>query len=212
MPRSPAGARTISRAIGAGGADGFPAGHVRERLRVRVRERLDDISERVFAIDEPIGAARQEGPNFGALTPAAGDDPRHQFVEVRIGDAKMEDAGPPILKIVVRRRDWRIQKLKQLDPDAIGRQKVRLVRAGEARTKNLPDFGYLRLILHEPAKNQSKAHHRSVPVDSAVDVGNGYADVIEGKRRGHIRLPAASGDAKVREVKRLQRKYRSALP
>ena len=164
-----------------------------------MRERLDDISERVFAIDKPIGAVWQEGPNCGALTPAAGDDPRHQFVEVRIGNANMEDAGPPILKIVVRRRDWRIQKLKQLNSDAIGRQKVRLVRAGETRTKNLPDFGYLGLILHKSTKNQSKAHHRSVPVDSAVDVGNGYADVVEGKRRGHIRLPAASGVADATE-------------
>ena len=104
----------------------------------------------------------------------------------------MEDAGPPILKIVVPRHDWRIQKLKQLDSDTVGRQKVRLMRAGEARSENLPDLGYLRLILHEPANNQPKAHHRPLPIDSAVDVGNGYADVIEGKRRGHIRLFGAS--------------------
>ena len=62
--------------------DGLPAGHVRERLRAGVGEGLDDDSERVFAIDELIGTPRQEGPNFGSLTSAFRDDPRHQFVEV----------------------------------------------------------------------------------------------------------------------------------
>jgi hypothetical protein len=45
-----------------------------------VKKRLDDISERLFAIDESIRTAWQEGPNFGALIPAAADEPRYQFV------------------------------------------------------------------------------------------------------------------------------------
>ena len=85
-----------------------------------MRKRLDDISKGVFAIDEPIGATGQERPNLGALTATVGDDPRHETVEVRIGNAKMEYASLPVLKIIVGRRDWRIQKLKKFDPDAIG--------------------------------------------------------------------------------------------
>jgi hypothetical protein len=82
--------------------DGFPAWHVRKRLRVGVRERLDDISKWVFAIDEPIRPVWQKSPNLGALTPAVGDNPCHKLVEIGIGNANMKDAGPPILKIVAQ--------------------------------------------------------------------------------------------------------------
>jgi hypothetical protein len=79
-----------------------------------VRKRLDDISKGVFAIDEPIGAAGQEGPDFGALTATADDDPRHQSVEVRIGDAKMEYAGLPVAKIIIGREVGCRRVLRQI--------------------------------------------------------------------------------------------------
>jgi hypothetical protein len=96
-----------------------------------VRKRLDDISERVFAIHEPIGPARQEAPNLGTLPAAARYDPLCQCLKIRIGNAKMEDAGLPITEVVGGRRNRRFKELEKLDPDAVCGQKVRLMRPDE---------------------------------------------------------------------------------
>jgi len=92
-----------------------------------------------------------------------------------------------------RRRNSRFKELEKLDPDAVCGQKMRLMRADELWAENLPHLRYLGLVLHKPPEDQPKAHHRPVPVDGMVDIGNSHTNVIERERRGHIMLVVSTG-------------------
>jgi len=53
----------------------------------------------------------------------------------------------------------------------------------EAGAENLAHLGHLRAVLQFAAEHQREAQHTAVPLDGAVDVRHGHADVVEGARR-----------------------------
>src|SRR6266545_1987205 len=148
---------------------------------VAVAVDLDDVAERVLAVDHPVGlltgvVVAHRHP----LLPTGGDDPRGESLEVRILDAEVEYAAFPVLELGTWR--LRLAELEELDADPVGRREVGDLEAPEARAEDVlahdPDRA---VVLADLCRREEHVppHDLRVELDSAFQVGNAKTDVRE---------------------------------
>src|ERR1044072_7211938 len=140
---------------------------------------LDDIAERILAIDHAIGflarAVRAHLPH--ALPAAVLLDELDAALEVRILDAEMEETRPPILEGAPL---WLgLRELEELEADAVGRREMGDAERAPARTEDVVAHladGALVMIDGGRPHDDVEAESIGVEIDCLVEVGNCEAD------------------------------------
>ena len=154
---------------------------------------LDHRAEGIGAVDHLVLARRRPlQPDVGQLPAARLDDAPHRALDVRVGDAEMEDAVLPELDRIRSPLVRRVDQLEELEAEAVAVDHVRLAHLAEGRSEHVARLRPARRGAGDAvgAGDQAEPEHPLVPCDGRIDVGNADADVIEGswRDRAHIGL------------------------
>src|SRR4051794_8941861 len=183
-----------------------------------MRVALEDVAERVFAVDETEGQLGIPGVDLAALLSAQGDNAPAELLDIGVYDVEVERPDDLIGEVVIGFAHRRLTPLEELQPGAIRRNEMRHASRSEALAEDVPrelseGTGVVCRHLERP-HHELEAHEVGVEGDGAVHVGDGQTDVVDRMWLSGHRGPSYStvvdrglpaGDAHVRASIRRRR-------
>ena len=155
-----------------------------------MRINLDHVTERIFAVTQPVHVGRGViPPDFGSLTPPGRRDARRKRFDVGVGDTDVEETVLPVFKRgLPPLMRWRYQ-LEQLKSDSIGGAQMSLPHLSEGWPENVGCHLARMPFVRKHFKGTSQENETEdlrIKLNRAIEIGYSNSNVIKdpGIRRG----------------------------